>query len=74
MTEELLKHGGRNKLSERWARTILGMIAFCWSEGQLSEDREILDYIAATYPDLKEEYSWLPWEKIGPTSSLTHSG
>ncbi len=49
-----------NSLSLEWARIICEMEDVCFGEGIGPDSSEILAYIFARYPQLREEFSHLP--------------
>jgi len=54
-------------IPEAFARVVVEMMEVCYSEGQGANDRDaealLMTWIAVTYPNLMEEFRYLPWER-----------
>ena len=67
---EISAPGGRMEtgivLTKDIAAVIVHMASVCFSEGLSADDYKaearLMTNIASTWPDLKDGYSWLPWE------------
>lgn len=47
------------------ARIICEMEEVCHSESQGPDNGKLMAWIGKTYPELKEEFSWFPWDFYG---------
>lgn len=57
----LNKHYGED-LPKDMATVVIEMASICYSEGlQAGGTEEVMNYIANRFPELTQEYDWLPW-------------
>lgn len=56
-----LKNANKIILDIESAKKILDLIDIAYSEGQLSDVKDIMKAIASQHPHLVKQYSYLPW-------------